>query len=110
VISAGSQDVVHADAAGVDQMLVWQQVGLGEVGVAGADGVDVGGGGRGRGDVGDQVGPVGLAGLGEVGLVAAPAHAAFDPVAGLGVVGAADGQRTGWQLPMPRQRSPCRSR
>jgi hypothetical protein len=79
VISAGGKDVVHADVAGVDQVLVGQQGHSGEVGVAGRDGVDVGGGGHSRGDVHDQVRPVGLAGLGEVGLVAAPAHATFDP-------------------------------
>jgi hypothetical protein len=47
----------------------------------------------------DQVGPVGLAGFGEVGLVAAPAHPALDPVAGMGVIRAADRQSTRWQLP-----------
>jgi hypothetical protein len=52
------------------------------------------------------VGPVGLAGLGEVGLVAAPAHAAFDAVAGVGVIGAVDGQRGGWQLPFAAPAQP----
>jgi hypothetical protein len=79
VLGAGSQDVVHADVAGVDQVLVGQQVSAGEVAVASWHGVDVGGGRHGRGDVDDQVGPVGLAGLGEVGPVAAPAHAALIP-------------------------------
>jgi hypothetical protein len=74
VVGAGVQDVVHADVAGVDQVLLGQQVGGCEVGVAGGDGVDAVGGGCGGSDVDDQVGSVGLAGLGEVGLVVTPAH------------------------------------
>jgi hypothetical protein len=105
VVGAGVQDVVHARVAGIDQVLVGQQVGPGEVGVAVGDGVDIVGGGHGRGDVHDQVGPVGFTGLGEVGLVATPAHPTFDPIAGLGVIRAADCQRAGWQVALARQRS-----
>jgi hypothetical protein len=68
--------VVHACVAGVDEMLVWQQVPSGEVGVASWHGVDVGGGGDRDGDMHDQVGPVGLAGLGEVGLRQEPSRSA----------------------------------
>jgi hypothetical protein len=53
---AGGQDVVDAHVASVDQMLVRQQIDRGQIGVAGTDGVDVGGRGHGRGHVHDQVG------------------------------------------------------
>jgi hypothetical protein len=56
MVGAGGQEVIDADVAGVDQVLVGQQVGVGEVGVAGGDGVDVIGSGHGGGDVHDQVG------------------------------------------------------
>jgi hypothetical protein len=64
VVGANGQDVVHAGVAGVDQVLIWQQIHADLAGVASGDGVDVGGGGDRRGDMDDQVGPVGLAGLG----------------------------------------------
>ena len=110
VVGAGGQHAVHADVGRVDQVLGCQQAHTGEVGVAGWHGVDVGGGGDRGGHMHDQVGPVGLAGFGEVGLVAAPAHAAFDPVAGVGVIRAVDGQRGGWHLPFAAPAQPCQSR
>jgi hypothetical protein len=56
VAGVGIQDVVHADIAGIDRVLVGHQVGAGEVGVAAGDGVDVIGGGHGGGHVHHQVG------------------------------------------------------
>jgi hypothetical protein len=56
VVVGCGQDLPDADVAGVDQMDVGQQVQGGEVGVAGLDGVGVGGGRWGGGHVRDPGG------------------------------------------------------
>jgi hypothetical protein len=110
VVGASGKHAVHADIGRVDQMLVGQQAHAGEVGVASWHGIHVGGGGhRGR-HVHDQVGRSGSQVLVQWALSPRQPTPRLIPWRASVSEGLSMAKAAGGCSPLPRHRSPCRSR